>query len=799
MGGKKYFVSYTGCDEAWAEWIAGVLEEHGQTALIQAWDIHAGDNFILKMHEFLRECDVCIPVLSQEYLESAYCNEEWASAFGAAVKKGKKLIPVRIRNVEPDGLLYARVYCDLHNIHDEKVAEEKLLVDLVLTEKPRKKPAFPNTPAKPRKLFPGSLPPSNLPERNKYFLEHGKKFDEIRTHFKPGGAVCLKQAITGLGGIGKTQTAIEYAHRSMSDYRDAIWFVHAEFKETAFDDCLGFAETFGLIPEGMDEARKLSPEDLGKRLKDWFAAHDAWLFIFDNVEQSEVIAPYVSGVRTGHVLITTRHSQLSGQMESVDIEAFAPDEAVRFMRARLKKSPHLIDSKSVLNKLTKRLSCFPLALEQAAAYIEKAQISCSEYLDLLGEDKAEDAFQQEIAKPTTDYPHTVTKTLALSFDRLSESARQLFNLFTYMSPDKIPLDFFERQREKLPSPLCEDLANPHRRNEIVAEMLDYSLIKKDRIFCNIHRLVQEIGRGQIKDSETDWLNVCMEAVIEELPGEDGYGDREQRERFERIAVHASVIAGYAEKAYVGNDDKEEETARLYHLLGIGSRRLAQYGQALEWNQKALAICEKILGKEHPSTAATYNNIAEVCSDQGDYAKALEWHQKALDIREKVLGKEHRDTAVTYNNIAVLFDKQGDYAKALEWYQKALVIKEKVLCKEHPSTATTYNNIAVLFDKQGDYAKALEWYQKALVIKEKVLCKEHPSTATTYNNIALVFDKQGDYAKALEWYQKAFRIFLQRLGEAHPNTKIAKGSMEIAYFGTDFDEPFEQWFQRTFDA
>ena len=128
------------------------------------------------------------------------------------------------------------------------------------------------------------------------------------------------------------------------------------------------------------------------------------------------------------------------------------------------------------------------------------------------------------------------------------------------------------------------------------------------------------------------------------------------------------------------------------------------------------------------TASAYHNLASAYYAQGDYAKALEWFEKALAIREKVLGKESPSNATTYNNIALVCDKQGDYAKALEWFEKALEIYEKLLGKQHPAIATIYNNIALVLSNRGNYAKALESCEKALVIYEKVLGKGDLSMA-----------------------------------------------------------------------
>ena len=156
--GKTYFISYTQNDERWATWIAEVLEKHGQKALIQAWDIHAGDNFILKMHEYLKQCDVCVPVLSKDYFESAYCMAEWTNAFGMATKeKDKQMIPVRISDVKSDGLLRGCVYIDLF-ITNEATDTQKLLEGLGLVNIIRESSGYPGGSASTSNAkFPGAL------------------------------------------------------------------------------------------------------------------------------------------------------------------------------------------------------------------------------------------------------------------------------------------------------------------------------------------------------------------------------------------------------------------------------------------------------------------------------------------------------------------------------------------------------------------------------------------------------------------------------------------------------------------
>ncbi len=235
------------------------------------------------------------------------------------------------------------------------------------------------------------------------------------------------------------------------------------------------------------------------------------------------------------------------------------------------------------------------------------------------------------------------------------------------------------------------------------------------------------------------------------------------------------------------------TASLYSNIGSVYYDKGNYDQALKYYGKALAIEEKVFGKEHPSTATSYNNIGLAYYDKGDYDQALEYYRKALAIREKVLGKEHLRTATSYNNIGLVYSDKGDYDQALEYYRKALTILQKVLGKEHPLTAKSYNNIGMVYNDKGDYDQALEYYRKALAIREKVLGKEHPSTATSYNNIGMVYDNKGDYDQALECYRKALAVFEKVFGKEHPRTATTYGNIGMVYHEKgDYDQALEYY-------
>ncbi len=262
---------------------------------------------------------------------------------------------------------------------------------------------------------------------------------------------------------------------------------------------------------------------------------------------------------------------------------------------------------------------------------------------------------------------------------------------------------------------------------------------------------------------------------------------------ERIARVAEIYAKADDWASRSAYDKEKYAILLYDYVKF-LFDYAFYNEAEKIYLRQITISEEIYGKEHPSTATSYNNIGLVYSEQGDYDKALEYYFKALDIDKKVLGKKHPSTASSYNNIGLVYDEQGDYDKALEYYFKALEIWENILGTEHPYTATSYNNIGAIYYSKGDYDKALEYYFKALDIREKVLGKEHPDTAQSYNNIGAIYNQKSDYDKALEYYSMALDIVRKFLGEMHPYTAAPYSNIGRVYDSQgDYDKALEYYF------
>jgi len=655
-----------------------------------------------------------------------------------------------------------------------------------------------------------------IPEYKSEFVGRRIILDEIEKHFENSNYSFF--ALTGTGGVGKTRIMREYAYEKQKtqSYKDIVWF-NAVSKDSVHAGIYQFAEKEKLINENVNE----KPEEIFKKVKDWMAKNDDWLFLLDNVEDYKDIEELLSiesdvaknGKR--HFFITSRKTRFPFIHKAVDI--FAEKESQDFLQSYTN-----IETNEFSEKIAEKLGHLPLALEQAAAYIKTNNVDYQDYFNEL--EKSLEILKQG---DTEGRALSVEATWNISMRMIeSEESRQLLNLCAFFAPVNIHCSWFREASEQLhlyPS-LQGKIKNEEEYKKILDELADYSLVRLENDKISIHRLTQEAIKNSLKNEE-ELIEICVQ-IMDKQRFYD-YSTLKFHNDFMEMSEHIIMILKEYKKETV-------ENAGLYHFLGRGFYELGDYSQALKWHNKALAIREKILDKEHldtattyhsigatygkqgnhdraseykekakvirekvlgkmhPDTAATYNNIAENYRVQSDYEYALEYYGKALDIFEKYLGIAHPNTAFVCNNIGEIYFEQGNYDSALEYHKKALNIREKVLGKAHPDTATTYNNMAVVYDAQGDYDYALEYYEKSLNIREKVLGKTHPNTATTYNNLGVFFNNQGNYDHALDYYKKSFAIRKETLGEAHPRTKVTLNNMKTTYKASGKPEPFEEW-------
>jgi hypothetical protein len=498
MGGDgraewDFFVSYTQADQAWAVWIAWVLEEADYRVLIQAWDFVPGSNWVKGMQNGATRATRTIAVLSEEYLESVYGGAEWQAAWVDDPEgREHKLVPVRVQKCKRAGLLKGVTGFDLFGL-DEAAARELLLASVAAAAgtraKPGVKPGFPGAgravPAAPR--FPGAGPRVwNVPPHNPHFTGRGAELADLARGLTGGSAVTV-HSVHGLGGVGKTQLAAEYAHARAADY-EVAWWVAAEEASLIPDQFAGLARRLGLDPA-------TEPDLVRAQVHDRLREVAGWLLVFDNADDADGIrswlpaAPQPFGV-PGHVLVTTRRSGFGSLGAVLNLDVISLPDAVRLLRTRV---PGL--DQAVGEEIAAELGRLPLALEQAAAYMDQTGLPGSGYLDLLRSRAAELYERGRVASRD----ETIATLWNVSLDRVATenpAAILLLEICAYLAPEPVPLDLFTAHTDLLPAPLSAAAADTLMFTDTIAVLADYSLATRIGDGLQVHRLVQAAARAR---------------------------------------------------------------------------------------------------------------------------------------------------------------------------------------------------------------------------------------------------------------------------------------------------------------
>jgi hypothetical protein len=391
---RDFFLSFTGADRPWAQWLLAEPDAAGYSSVSQLRDFVAGGNFAIDMDQAAQRTRRTLGVLSAHALQAPYVRQEWAQRL-AADPTGEQhaLVLVRVEPCQPEGLLRPVAYIDLVGL-DEATARARLREELAAvangTRPPPDEAAYPGGgPAgavtegqRPR--FPTALPPVwNVPfRRNPVFTGREQALDTLASELRRGAAAAVTQAIQGAGGIGKTALAVEYAYRHRTEF-DTVWWVRAEEPASLVSD---YAALGGALDPAL--AGKADQQLAAAAVRRWLDGHDRWLLILDNAQDPDTLtglqAPLarlvdlLPPVLHGQVLVTSRDASWDRYAALAELELFTPEEAIAFLLARSAST----DQASAA-EVTGLLGWLPLALEQAGAYVRETRLPLATYLERL--------------------------------------------------------------------------------------------------------------------------------------------------------------------------------------------------------------------------------------------------------------------------------------------------------------------------------------------------------------------------------------------------------------------------------
>ncbi len=682
-----------------------------------------------------------------------------------------------------------------------------------------------------RQLLEASLtalaPPWDVPlPRNPYFTGREELLEALHSCLGAEQAVALTQsyALHGLGGIGKTQIALEYAYRYALEY-DAVFWIEAETGERVASSLLRIAETLQL-PERKDANQPRVMEGVRR----WLNTHHHWLLIWDNLNDLELLHRFLPRARQGAILITTRSPALGTLAVGLDLLPMGREEGMLLVLRRAKVLEQTATREQLrqfasdapadyaaAEELVTVLGGLPLALDQAGAYVEETGCSLGDYLQRYQQQGA--CLLARRGSVGQQHPRSVAATFQLSSEQVGreqKAAAELLRVCALLHAEDIPEELFAAGAAHLGpelEALCTDAA---QFDQALAVLRRLSLVQRQARThtLSLHRLVQAVLRESMSEqSQAAWLKRVIAALNAAFPEADPHTWGQCERLLPHVLAVATAIPESAEDwelaealqkaaCYLCDRSRYEQAEPLFQrALRIGQRvwepehpqvastlcdlaylyyELGQYQRAEPLFQRARSIWEHVLGPAHPVVARPLHGLGTIYWKQGKYDQGERAYQRACSILEQALGPEHPQVALLLNGLALLAAEQGQDAQAERFYQQSLGIRERQLGPEHPQTATSLDNLAYLYFGQGKYAEAEPLYQRALRIREKQLGPDHLGMAYSLNNLAELYGEQGRYAEAKALYQRSWHIWQQTLGSEHPDLAHPLNGLAILY-------------------
>ncbi|WP_327046672.1 tetratricopeptide repeat protein [Microbispora sp. NBC_01189] len=667
----------------------------------------------------------------------------------------------------------------------------------------------------------------NIPAPAKEFSNRRAEFRRIGTILMRGSGRAL--LLCGMGGVGKTQLALAYAHRQRSSV-SLGWWIPAGSRTSAISALAELGRLLNLT--------SATAESTAKEVVGLLSERAGWLLIFDDARIGEDLLDLVPVTSGGQVLITSRNPQFDRLAETLLLQVFPQEEASRFLRNRAGDTDQ--DSSA---KLAARLGGLPLALEQAGAYCRDSGIGLRDYLQRY------DSSRARLLRHGSGLNRvSVEATLELSFDwvaRRDTAAIQLLRVLSVMAPTEVPRGLPAMNPSALPRALARACADVVGLDQTIATLLQASLLTSATAeHIRVHQLISDVLRDRITadgNRGLRWLRVLQAKVV---PGRDPssswsvarwvnaalallWAGVQVDERHPDGWRRASILLPHAEKVWTyltngaatSRDRELVLAAQLFGELGIRLFRSGDYavaeelcrrawrigqgklsdadprllrmtdclaqvthglgnlGEARDLYEQILPVYRRAFGEDHPDTIQTMNNLGGVLMEQEEHLpQARHLYEQVVSTRLRTLGKRDNETLIAMNNLGKACRRLGDLSTAHTLAAETVRLGGELLGEEHPDNLVRMNNLAEVLRARGDLEDARALHQKVLALRREVLGEAHPANLVSMNNLARVMRLLGDTTPALHLYEESLRLARQVVGESHPSFTAAENGV-----------------------
>lgn len=652
-------------------------------------------------------------------------------------------------------------------------------------------------PVRPREKQTSDVPTvwGNIPARNPNFTGRAELLDQLREQLVASGATAvLPRALYGLGGIGKTQVAIEYIYQHLRDY-DVVWWIHAAEPAQIRAGLTELAQRLGL--PGNAEANTAVPAvQEALRVGDPF---QNWLLVFDSAESPETVRAFFPTNGPGQILVTSRNPDWAEIALPLEVAVFERKESKKLLRRR---EPEIADEDA--DRLAEALGDLPLAIAQAATWLAETGMPVSQYLALFNEKVAEIL---NTSSPV-GYELPVAAAWNVAFDELrtrNPAAHQLLQVCAFFAPEPISRSVFEGVRGVTIAPeLDEALRDPMQFSRTIRDVNRYGLAKIDHRnnTIQLHRLVQAVLSNYMSTQRSAEMSHGAHLLLANLDPNDPAPSK-QWPRYQIVLPHAyaskviecddqwarHLIVNLMKFLYYWGDHEEAaklarqavdvwtdklgedhlQTLQAARNLGFYLWTLGRYAEAAEVNQHTVEMHRRLSGADSEQTVLAELAVATDLKGQGDFNGALKLNQQIYQKAKGLFGDDDPTTLMTFHDVVVTLGLAGQYQKAQELGEIAYRRREEVLGEDNPSTLSTLNALILSHREAGDYVWARDEQEKVAKRSRVLLGEDKAATLRRFHNLAVARRKAGDHQRALELSTQVIERFQLRYGDDHPNT------------------------------
>jgi tetratricopeptide (TPR) repeat protein len=658
--------------------------------------------------------------------------------------------------------------------------------------------------------------------KNRYFVGRRDELDVLKQRLMMNRD-CQKMSVVGLGGTGKTQIALQFAYLVKETWPDfSIFWVPALSMESFEQACADIARVLRIpqAAEGEENAKELVRQCLSA------AQAGRWLFVLDNADepdilfgtkQSKGIVEYLPESEEGVVLFTTRTLAVAVSLtrgDVMELGAMGRQDAVDFLEKSLIRS-ELRDG-ATTSELLDELTCLPLAIAQAAAYLNMNRMSIAKYLRLLRNTEQDIVclMSREFRDDTRykDTANAVAATWVVSFSQIRARDSAATDLLAFMSC----IEWKAIPRSLLPSVQPEE-----RMEAAIGTLCGYSFLarrenddqEEGEEWYDIHRLVHLATRIWISQGR-NMAEVTEGAVwhfAKSFPSDD-YANRavwraylphalrllenmqdcDVKEKSELCLLvgRCLLVDGRIREAVKWLEEScqwrnrldEDDSDRLLsqHVLAMVYETDGQVKKAVALLEHVVAVEEKVLAEEHPDRLASQHELAGAYQADGQVKKGMALLKHVVAVEEKVLAEEHPHRLASQHELARAYLADGQVKKAVALLEHVVAVREKVLAEEHPDRLASQHALARAYQADGQVKKAVALLEHVVAVEEKVLAEEHPDRLVSQHELAGAYQADGQVKKAVALLEHVVAVREKVLAEEHPSRLASQHELAGAY-------------------